>query len=218
VANCVSCHGSHGIGKKSEPGSAIGRDSIVATCARCHVAIARKFEQSVHGMARTSTKTDSMTCGTCHAEHAKPGSVDARAGAASKHVADQVCSRCHEPVPFSGAYGISSDRFVNFSDSYHGLALRDGAVQAANCASCHGAHEIRPKNDSTSNVNVANRAANCGRCHQGANERFDAGPVHGKAGARVRPARAWVLPAGLVVVAGLAAGLLFFVRRRRPRA
>jgi hypothetical protein len=215
AANCVSCHGSHGIRKRSEPGSTLGRDSNSGTCAKCHPAIEKKFNQSVHGMARTSAKTDSMTCATCHGEHAKPGPVDAKTGVATKPVAAMVCTRCHDPVTFSGTYGISSDRFKDFSDSRHGLALNGGAVSAANCASCHGAHDVKPKNDTTSGVNVANRTATCGKCHTGARELFDIGPVHGKAGARATSARAWVLPVGVILGAGVAGGLLLFGRRRR---
>lgn len=218
AANCVSCHGSHGIRKKSEPGSTVGKDSIAGTCAKCHLAIETTFNHSVHGMARTSSKTDSMTCATCHSEHAKLGPVDTKSGAEAKPATAQACARCHDPVTFSGTYGISSDRFRNFSDSYHGLALQNGTVEAANCASCHSAHGVKPKNDTTSSVNTANRASNCGRCHRGASERFDIGPVHGKAGARVSAVRAWVLPFGAVLIAGVAGGLFFFGRTRRTRA
>ena len=218
AANCVSCHGSHGITKKTEPGSTVGKDSITNTCAKCHVAIEKKFNQSVHGMARTSPKTDSITCATCHGEHAKPGPVDAQSGVAVMPVTAQVCARCHDPVTLSGTYGISSDRFRSFSDSRHGLALHDGAVEAANCASCHSAHEVKPTKDTTSSVNKANRAAACGKCHTSATALFDIGPVHGKTSASAKPARAWVLPAGVILVAGLAGGLLLLGRRRRTRA
>jgi hypothetical protein len=215
VANCVNCHGSHGIRKKSEPGSSVGRDSIVGTCAKCHVAIEKSFNRSVHGAARTSTKTDSMSCATCHGEHAKVGQADSQSGVSEKPVAAQACARCHAPVAFAGSYGLSSERFKGFSDSYHGLAARDGAVEAANCASCHTAHDVRPKNDTTSSVNTANRAVTCGKCHRGANERFDIRPVHGAVGARVTAARAWVLPVGVVLIGGVVGA--FFLGRIRGR-
>jgi hypothetical protein len=218
AANCVSCHGSHGIRKKSEPGSSVGKDSIAGTCAKCHLAIEKSFDHSVHGAARTSARTDSMTCATCHGEHAKLGPVDAQSGVAAQPVAAQACARCHSPVPFAGSYGISSERFKDFSDSYHGLTAKNGTVEAANCASCHTAHDVRPKNDTSSSVNTANRAVNCGKCHRGANERFDIGPVHGTAGARVIAVRAWLLPFGVVLIAGAAGGLFFYGRTRRTKA
>jgi uncharacterized protein YneF (UPF0154 family) len=216
AANCVSCHGSHGIRKKSEPGSSVGKDSIAGTCAKCHVAIEQSFNRSVHGLARTSAKTDSMSCATCHGEHAKLGPADAQSGVARKPVAAQACARCHAAVAFAGDYGIASGRFKSFSDSYHGLTARDGTVEAANCASCHTPHDVRPKNDTTSSVNLANRAANCGKCHRGANERFDIGPVHGAPGARVSAVRAWLLPVGVVLIGGVAGGFFFgWTRRKR---
>jgi cytochrome b subunit of formate dehydrogenase len=63
-------------------------------------------------------------------------------------------------------------------NSYHGLALRAGSVEAANCASCHGVHNIRPSWDPASTINTANLAATCGRCHPGANRNFAKGSVH----------------------------------------
>jgi hypothetical protein len=218
AANCVSCHGSHGIRKKTEPGSTVGSDSIAMTCAKCHAATEKKFNQSVHGMARTSPRTDSMTCATCHDEHAKPAPSDVQSGVAAKSVTAQVCSRCHGPVALSGNYGISSDRFRNFSDSYHGLTLKGGAVEAANCASCHGAHDVKPKHDTTSSVNKANRTVNCGRCHPRASDRFDIGPVHGRTSARAKPTLKWVMPAGIILIAGLAGGLFLFGRKGRTNA
>ncbi len=215
AANCVSCHGSHDIRRKTEAGALVSRNNIPVTCAKCHAETERKFSRSVHGMARSSPKTDSMTCATCHDEHAKTAPVDARSGVAAKSVTAQVCSRCHDPVALSGTYGIASDRFQNFSDSYHGLALRGGAVEAANCASCHGAHDVKSKNDATSSVHEANRVVNCGRCHPRASERFSIGSVHGSTIARTKPTLKWVVPAGIILIAGLAGGLAFYGRSRR---
>ncbi|MBI3569379.1 MAG: hypothetical protein HY084_14360 [Gemmatimonadetes bacterium] len=216
AANCVDCHGSHGIRKKSEPGSTVGKDSVTTMCARCHVAAGQKFNGSVHGAARTSAKTDSMTCATCHSDHAKAGEADTLTGAARTSSYDKVCARCHDPVAYSGTYGISSDRFKDFSDSYHGVAVHDGTVAAANCASCHGAHDVKPKKDSTSSVNVANREATCGKCHRNAVARFDIAPVHLKVGERVSAAaRSWLAPVGLLLVAGVAGGIFLFGRRRK---
>ncbi|MBP1683773.1 MAG: Formate dehydrogenase-like protein cytochrome b subunit [Ignavibacteriaceae bacterium] len=48
----------------------------------------------------------------------------------------------------------------------------------ANCASCHGAHNIKPSSDSTSTVSKANVVKTCGGCHPGANERFTVGKIH----------------------------------------
>ncbi len=55
-------------------------------------------------------------------------------------------------LKLSEKYGITSDRFETFSDSYHGLAIEGGSVAVANCASCHGSHNIKPSSDSTSTI------------------------------------------------------------------
>ncbi|MEK9135890.1 MAG: cytochrome B, partial [Bacteroidota bacterium] len=75
-------------------------------------------------------------------------------------------------------YGLASDRFQSFADSYHGLAGRAGSVEVANCASCHGVHDIKPSTDPTSRIHPANLVATCGSCHPGANENFAKGSVH----------------------------------------
>jgi cytochrome b subunit of formate dehydrogenase len=58
------------------------------------------------------------------------------------------------------------------------LAIEGGSVEVANCASCHGTHNIKPSSDSTSTVNKKNLAKTCGGCHKGANENFAIGKVH----------------------------------------
>lgn len=171
AANCVGCHGSHEIRKASDPASRVNRANVTATCAACHAKERSEFSVSVHGLAKNHAQADSLVCSTCHGEHVAPG-------AKLDSVPAQICQRCHEPVTLTGTYGLASDRFRGFSDSYHGLTLRGGSFQAANCASCHGAHDVQASKDSTSRVNRVNRAATCGKCHQHAIERFARGPVH----------------------------------------
>ena len=67
----------------------------------------------------------------------------------------------------------------SYADSYHGLAIKGGKLTAANCASCHGVHNIFRSTDPRSTVNAANLGKTCGQCHKGATEaRFAIGPVH----------------------------------------
>jgi len=48
----------------------------------------------------------------------------------------------------------------------------------ANCASCHGVHNILPSSDPRSTINRANLVKTCGQCHPGVTDRFVAGKVH----------------------------------------
>ncbi len=178
AANCVDCHGSHQMEKGVNPGAKVSKQHIPETCSKCHAAIAAEYEQSVHGKAVANGSKDAPVCTNCHGEHTILHVNDPRSPVAAKNVSAQVCSPCHSSVALSTKYGIASDRFKTFSDSYHGLAIQGGAVAVANCSSCHGAHSIKPSSDSTSSTNRANLAVTCGRCHPGANARFGVGAVH----------------------------------------
>ena len=75
-------------------------------------------------------------------------------------------------------YTRPANRVPTFEESYHGLAMREGVEAVANCASCHGVHNIFPPSDPRSTVSPANLAETCGKCHAGAGKRFAIGPVH----------------------------------------
>src|SRR5262249_9219336 len=62
--------------------------------------------------------------------------------------------------------------------SYHGLASKLGSQVVANCASCHGVHNILPSTDPRSTINRANLIKTCGQCHPGVNARFVLDKVH----------------------------------------
>ena len=208
AANCVSCHGSHDMQKGSDPRSFVYRTNIPATCGKCHAEIAKTYAQSVHGKAVLNGNSDSPVCTTCHGEHTILGPSDPRSRVAAGNVSAQVCSPCHASVLLSAKYGIKSDRFRTFTDSYHGLAIRGGSVAVANCASCHTAHDIKPSSDPTSTVNKANLAVTCGRCHPGANERFAVGSVHISLDAQQEPLLYWVATGYIILIVLLIGGML----------
>jgi hypothetical protein len=81
---------------------------------------------------------------------------------------------------------------VSFDASFHGLAAKEGNETVANCASCHGVHNILPSADPRSKVNPKNLAATCGKCHQGAGKRFAISQVHVAEGRKEAPAMRWV--------------------------
>ena len=69
-------------------------------------------------------------------------------------------------------------RVSSYLASYHGMAEKVGSKTVANCASCHGVHNILPSSDPHSTVNHANLAKTCGQCHPGANDKFITSKVH----------------------------------------
>jgi formate dehydrogenase gamma subunit len=178
AATCSDCHGSHEMKKGSHPDSKVAKNHIAETCGTCHGAVKEQFDGSIHGKALAAGIAASATCTDCHGEHNILSHLDPRSPVAAKNVSAQVCSPCHTSVKLTQKYGLASDRFTSFEDSYHGLASKAGSVEVANCASCHGVHDIKPSSDSTSRVSSKNLAATCGSCHPGANENFTKGSVH----------------------------------------
>lgn len=193
AATCVDCHGSHETNQAMAANSKVNLQNVASTCGRCHAREADAFRQSVHATALAKGNLDSPSCTRCHGEHDIKAPSDPTSPVYAKNVSQQVCASCHASLRLSKKYGFSADRFETFADSYHGLSMRGGAVVVVNCASCHGAHDIRSDKDPLSPVNKARLAQTCGRCHPGANTRFAVGAVHASPDSRRQdPVLYWV--------------------------
>jgi formate dehydrogenase gamma subunit len=175
---CSDCHGAHSEMKASAPGSKVNKFNLVQTCGDCHVDIGDQFAASIHGAALEDGNQDAPTCTDCHSEHSITSTDDPAAPVALLNVSEAVCRPCHESYQLSAKYGFPSDRAETFGDSFHGFAGRLGQDEVANCASCHGVHDILPSRDPNSRVHRENLAATCGTCHPGADVRFAEGSVH----------------------------------------
>lgn len=178
AANCVDCHNSHDVIAASLPESSIFKSNIPHTCAQCHKDIYDEYKESVHAKALLKGNCDCPVCTDCHGEHNILRHDDPESPVAFQNLSREVCSPCHSSVKLSQKYGIASDKYQSFEDSYHGLALEGGSVEVANCASCHGDHDIKPSSDPTSRINKNNLVKTCGGCHPGANKNFTIGKVH----------------------------------------
>ncbi len=178
AANCVDCHGSHLVQKSTAATSKTFKTNIPNTCGKCHSEISIEYLESTHGVALEKGVKDAPACTDCHGEHNILKHDDPKSPVAFQNLSREVCSPCHSSLKLSEKYGITNDRFETFSDSYHGLAIEGGSVAVANCASCHGSHNIKPSSDPTSTVNKDNLVKTCGGCHPGANERFTVGKIH----------------------------------------
>jgi cytochrome b subunit of formate dehydrogenase len=177
AANCVDCHGSHKV-MRSTSNSPTSKKNIPNTCGQCHAEISNEYLGSIHGVALRKGVKESPTCTNCHGEHNILKHDDPKSPVAFQNLSREVCSPCHSSVRLSEKYGIVSDRYDTFFDSYHGLAIEGGSVEVANCASCHGDHDIKPSSDPTSSVHKSNLVETCGGCHPGANENFTIGKIH----------------------------------------
>jgi len=178
AANCVNCHGSHAVLKSTDDKSRTFKANIPMTCGKCHSEISKQYLESVHGVALQNGVSEAPACTDCHGEHNILKHNDPNSPVAFQNLSREVCSPCHSSLKLSAKYGIVSNRFETFSDSYHGLAIEGGSVAVANCASCHGAHNIKPSTDSTSTIYKGNLVKTCGGCHKGANTNFTIGKIH----------------------------------------
>jgi hypothetical protein len=81
-------------------------------------------------------------------------------------------------VKIERKYGLPANRLSTYIESYHGVANKYGDITVANCATCHGAHDIRPASDPKSSISKKNMPKTCGVCHPGASKNFAEGSVH----------------------------------------
>jgi len=173
--DCSACHGS--AHELLPAQSEAFRATVPDTCGMCHNEVADQYRASVHGQAVAHGITQAPVCTDCHGEHriVKPENPNSPVNAA--HIRD-TCGSCHGNVRLTRAFGLPNDRLVSFDSSFHGLAAKAGNQTVANCASCHGVHNILPSSDPKSTINPKNLPQTCGKCHPGAGTRFAISQVH----------------------------------------
>lgn len=175
AAVCTDCHNSHDIRPASDQLSSIFKFNIPRTCGQCHRTEANEFVNSVHGLTVARGVSRSPVCTDCHGIHDIQAPFDPATAAV---VATDSCAKCHEGVTLTKEFGVASGRVASYKDSYHGLASQLGSKTVANCASCHGVHNILPSSDPKSMINAQNLPRTCGQCHVGASANFTSGKIH----------------------------------------
>lgn len=175
---CSACHPAHTMLAAGNPRSTVHRDNIPGTCAQCHMEITEEYAESIHGVAARKGVSDSPVCTDCHGEHDISGPDDPKSSVFPANIARTTCTRCHESLILSRRYGFDPSRISTFRETYHGLASTKGALNVANCASCHGIHNIYPSSDPRSTVHASNLTATCGTCHPDAGVQFASIQVH----------------------------------------
>lgn len=177
AAVCTDCHKSHDIRAASDAQSSIFKGNVPKTCGQCHENEAREFTASIHGQAIARGVSRAPVCTDCHGIHNIKMPFEQN-GSASSEVGTESCAKCHEGVALTREFGIASERVSSYQASYHGLASKFGSKLVANCASCHGVHNILPSSDPKSMINAANLTQTCGQCHIGATANFTRGRIH----------------------------------------
>ncbi len=160
--SCVTCH--KGV---TAPHGKLTSVPGIETCAGCHRQAVEEYRGSIH--TRGGAGSEGATCSGCHGGiHAILASKDPRAPTYPLNL-PRTCARCHADPALAERYHLPrADIYQLYMDSIHGRAItRSGLLVAANCSSCHGAHDIRSPEDPTSRVHRANVPQTCGNCHGG---------------------------------------------------
>jgi cytochrome b subunit of formate dehydrogenase len=186
AAVCTDCHGAHEILPANDQKSPIYKFNVPATCGKCHTEVAQTFMQSIHGQGIARGNGLAPVCTDCHGIHSIKAHIDPNSSVSEQNIARSTCARCHEGVRLSQEFGVPGNRVTTYFDSYHGLATEGGSVVAANCASCHGVHNILPSSDPRSTINRANLDSTCGKCHKGVTQKFTLTKVHLEDGVHAR--------------------------------
>ncbi len=150
-----------------------------AACVTCHPDDYETYKTSVHGRnVITKKSSDGPVCTSCHgsAHYIQPQNT--RESAINHFSVIKMCGVCHEKKMMSEKYGFSSHVMERYKESFHGRKLRVGDTRAPSCVNCHGSHDIKSAKLATSPVVGPNKIKTCGKCHEGATEKFVAAITH----------------------------------------
>jgi cytochrome b subunit of formate dehydrogenase len=173
AAVCTDCHGSHDLHRSTNPQSKLYWQTIPTTCGKCHDNVRQTYARSVHGKAVVTGVRDAPVCTDCHGEHSITA-VKLAGSRVSPANIPETCGQCHAAQRIVTQYRLPPNVFATYVQSFHGLALQGGNLTAANCASCHGVHDILPAADPLSTINTNNLPQTCGKCHPGIGTRMSA--------------------------------------------
>lgn len=155
---CVTCHGSHGISRVTDPSSPVFQTRIVPLCIGCHgkesddsETAPSRYLDDVHGRSLSAaTNPRSPACSHCHGAH--------RAAVPETVGTVMVCGNCH------------TREYAYFQNGPHGDSL--GQTGAPSCTDCHGFHGIM----ATGIDEIIGRIAdNCQGCHQVGSKAWETG-------------------------------------------
>ena len=175
--SCARCHGGDATTDDMERRWIEAQDSSVfpkgddvsAVCARCHSDQSVLLQTSVHGKLSISGKERIVQCTTCHDAHGIARVTDPASPVYPVN-AVATCARCRRDAKFMRLYNPSLpvDQLAKYRTSVHGVKNAAGDAKTAQCASCHGSHDILSAKDVKSKVYPTNIPATCASCHSNA--------------------------------------------------
>ncbi len=189
--SCSACHG--GDSKSDDMDKAMSKDAgykgvpkgneITQACIRCHAnsEMMKKYgskiptnqfellKASVHGRLAINGAERIVQCITCHNAHGIV-EVDNPASPVYPTNVPKTCAKCHDDPVYMRSYNpaLPVDQLQKYRTSVHGMRNAKGDPKPAECASCHGSHDILPVKDTKSKVYLTNIPSICSKCHSNA--------------------------------------------------
>ena len=185
---CAGCHGGnpaaedleHAMDKAAGFIGVPKGDAISSACVRCHssqeamnqyhsslpIQQFEKLRGSVHGALSTTGKERIAQCTTCHGAHGIVAVKDPKSPVHPLNVV-RTCAKCHSDAAYMRSYNPSLpvDQMEKYRTSIHGVRNAKGDSKTAECAGCHGGHDILPATDVKSKVYPTNLPGTCAACH-----------------------------------------------------
>jgi predicted CXXCH cytochrome family protein len=186
--SCSGCHGGDNTTEESDfamdqTKGFIGvpkGNKITEVCAKCHAnektmksfgskLPVNQFDNlinSVHGKTSTGGNTRIVQCTTCHTAHGIKSVKDPLSPVYATNI-PKTCSKCHGDANYMRTYNptLAVDQYTQYLTSVHGKLNSKGDPKPAQCASCHGSHDIKPVKDIKSKVYPVNLPHTCSNCH-----------------------------------------------------
>jgi predicted CXXCH cytochrome family protein len=186
--SCADCHGGNphledmdkAMDRKAGFKGVPKGDDISRTCAGCHsdaehmkkygsTIPTNQFQNllaSVHGKLSITGKEHIVQCITCHGAHGIVSVKDPRSPVYPLNIV-KTCTQCHANATFMRKYNPSLpvDQLDKYRTSVHGMRNATGDSKVAECASCHGSHDILSAKDVRSKVYSVNLPSTCATCH-----------------------------------------------------
>lgn len=149
---CVNCHADQN--KMQQVGSKLPTDQF------------DKLKNSVHFQTTFNNQGPITDCITCHSVHNIKKVSDPSSKVYPTNIT-ALCGDCHSSADFMKNYNpaLPIDQVAKYKTSTHGMLNAKGNPDVAECASCHGSHEIQPAKDSRSLVYATNIPSVCAKCH-----------------------------------------------------
>jgi predicted CXXCH cytochrome family protein len=188
---CAGCHGGNAnmddmeqaMDKKAGYIGVPKGDDISKVCATCHASAEKMksfgsklpttqwdlLQTSVHAKQSINGKEHIVQCITCHNAHGIVSVKDLSSPVSPLNVI-KTCTRCHANITLMRSYNPSLpvDQLEKYRTSVHGIRNLHGDTKTAECASCHGSHNIRSSKDVKSSVYSSNLPETCAACHSNA--------------------------------------------------